>query len=41
VIRRRVKGVHVELAWLGEGDLVIEPVVKEQFIARAHSTTGR
>ena len=32
VIRRRVKGVHVELAWLGEDDLVIEPVVKEQFI---------
>jgi hypothetical protein len=31
VIRRSKKSVHVELAWLGEGDLVIEPVVKEQF----------
>lgn len=32
VIRRRAKGVHVELAWVGDGDLVIEPVVKEQVI---------
>jgi hypothetical protein len=32
VIRRRVQGVHVELAWVGDGDLMIEPVVRKHVI---------
>jgi hypothetical protein len=31
-IRRRADRVHIELAWLGDGGLLIEPVVREQVI---------